>query len=146
MSGMRLRIASIAIATVIVVAVLAGTVAARSRSANGPAVVSGRVFLYGGPPGPMKNGLHPRSGTVIVRTDDGSLVARAHATAKDGFRLRLAPGRYELNAIVIVMRMGRPTQKRDCPGETKVSLHAGVNPQVPAPRRMRNSLSTLYLE
>jgi hypothetical protein len=62
--------------------------------------------------------------------DDGSLVARAYATAKDGFRLRLAPGSYELNAIVNVLRNGRPAQERDCPAETKVRFHAGINPQV----------------
>jgi hypothetical protein len=130
MGGIKLRIVGIVMATVIVVAVLAGAVAARSRSASRSAVVSGRIFLDGGPPGPLRNGLHRRSGTVIVRTDGGNFVARTHATAKHGFRLRLAPGSYELNAIVIVKTMGSPTQERDCPAETKVRFHAGANPQV----------------
>lgn len=128
MSSVRLRTACVLAA--IVVAALAGTALARSRQTGQEAVLSGRVFLDGGAPGPLGNGLHPRSGTVIVRNDSGQIVARTHATAKHGFRLSLPPGGYELSALVIQTINGSKVRARNCPAEHKVTLHAGKNPPV----------------
>lgn len=81
----------------------------------------------GGGPSP---GYSPLDGTVIVRNEAGHVVARSRATSERGFRLRLAPGSYELRALVIIRENGREQEAKNCPAETAVKLHPGQNPAV----------------
>jgi hypothetical protein len=133
MLGIKLRITRFLMTVTTVVVVLAAVPAANShvlsRTAAQSAILSGWIVFSGGP-NPPNPAVRHRSGTVIVRTDDGHLVARAHATRKHGFRLRLAPGHYELSAIIPIERNGIHTVEHSCGIEPKVTLDAGVNPPV----------------
>jgi hypothetical protein len=135
MFSIKLRITRILMTVVTVVVALAAVPAANSRmlsrTATKPATISGWIIFVGGPAPPNHDeAARRRSGTVIVRTDDGHVVAHVHATGKHGFRLRLAPGNYELYATIPVFRSGIHTVEHSCGIEPKVTLHAGVNSPV----------------
>jgi hypothetical protein len=134
MFNMRFRFKHVLMTTIIVVAASAFASAANSRvlpqMAPRSAVVAGWIIFVGGP-NPTNPAVRHTSGTVIVRTDEGRLVARVHATRKHGYRLDIAPGHYELYAIIPIERNGIHTVEHSCGIEPKVTLHAGVNSPVP---------------
>ncbi len=128
MGKIRLVLAVIAVGLAVAGLFAAGAIARLDRSAAGArrAVVSGWIIFAGGPPD-VGTAVRRRSGTVVVRTASGRIVARARASAKHGFRLSLPPGRYELSAIVPIRSNGHPVLEENCPPETKVKIHSGKN-------------------
>jgi hypothetical protein len=135
MLNTKLRTAHI-VTAIITVTILIATPTANSRvlsqKTTRSAVVSGWIIFVGGPSRPNAAARH-ESGTVIVRTDDGHLITLIHATKKHGYRIHLAPGHYELSAIVSDLEAsGQPNglEEYSCGIQPKVTLHAGVNPPV----------------
>jgi hypothetical protein len=130
---MKLKAMHILVTMIGVIAVSTVVPAANSRMLSRTearsAIVSGWIFFVGGPR-PTNPAVRHRSGTVTVRTDKGRFVARVHATVKHGFRLRLAPGSYELYATIPIFRNGVHGEERSCGIEPKVKLHAGTNSPV----------------
>jgi hypothetical protein len=134
MLSIKLRVTRnlMAISTIVALAAVpAANSRVLSRTATRPAIVSGWIIFVGGPNPPNHDqALRRRTGTVIVRTDDGRLVARVHATKKHGYRLRLAPGNYKLYATIPMFRNGIRGEEHSCGIEPKVTFHAGVNSPV----------------